>query len=643
MCSLRELQTTVRRNIEKLRARDEMINSLKKDLTKKVETIRSLRYKLAQYKVVLRAMTSYIDCNCDDDIRSIIPECFSQPIYKHMRNKDKDFGGEINVNFELDSVGGSEDSLSDEAIEESSVNNRVNFSTKKSPKRTQISQNTPRKNLSSPVFLQLPTSPFLTSPSLSAHSENSDLQKQDYKKTRLAKSCFGKRQTFARKSRKSTRDKTSKHLVKNKNYNLLKTESYGNVVSSPSKAMENQNIKNTEEQPPFEKCRDVIKGRNKAKPSVHNWLKKHTKWRRKSNPDDGSGECVTMSNSEYVDVCQNESEKRKRSIWKKGLSYMWPPKSMSPKATANCISVSSANLESPYVNVYNSYDEQPALASVAVQTSPLFMDYSFQHDPQNCIYATHVEQAYLQRCRERMAYLERFGAEHFVLANLQQAAVLEEQTRVARLNQCFFLKRIAESLEIRNAVESMECETDKAFNDLMDIDPPSPNPPFAKVGAGGLHAQASLHNLNQADIHSTMDGIGYPFTPSNCGEIRNPTHKGSKNPSHHFASHPATFSSKFHDRESVSMGAESRNVPPTAYNLLSEPFEIKKFGAPRRKTSRKFFSSKSSPNGEESAFGIFHKRFKRNAISAEPPCSYNTTAGAGCSALNKKSPAKTQK
>ena len=624
MCTLRELQTTVRLYIEKVRTSEAEINLLKGDLAKKDETIAQLRSKINQFKTVARVMANDRDYDCSSDFCFVLPPSFSHPCMACYKEKakpeDKVLSGQVNVNFELDSIGGSEDSLSDEAIDENSANALQKIAAKTATKHPQTMQNAQGKVLTSPLLLQLPPSSYLRTQTLSDQTENEAIKNEIKTSPKNTQSRFQRNGSF-RKSKNSSdirpRTKANKKSSKNKNYDfdLLKP---GSTVPSP-------NLNDYERMDGSgDESKENTKIRKKSRPSVHNWLKKHAKWRNKASADENIDvESLTAAPaSDYVEnSLEIETDMRKKSLWKKGLSYVWPPKSSSPKPTTATSFGCDDPMSSQNGNVYN-YQDQPALSSVAVQTPPLCADYSYQQNTQSCLYATHIEQAYLQRYRERMAYLEQFGAEHFVLANLQQAAVLEEQTRVARLNQCFFLKRLAESWKIKNKAESMECQaTEKGSTDAMEIDPPSP-------------ANTESFTVNNETVPTTS-----PF------DISSLTQNSQSIKDSNYIFKQCTFN-PYNNKDNTPYPPPSvektntnnfggRKASPKRFNKIPQSLSLNRLGKCRRKTSRKYFSPKTSPTGDESSFGIFRKRFKRNAISGEPS-SCNAIMGSTC--FNKQQP-----
>ena len=614
MCTLRELQNSVRNFIEKVRTREETIISLKNDLAKKDKTIAKLRSKLDYFKKIVQVMTEKRNFSCSDDLCFMLPHSFTQPhmaFYdKSARKENKHLGGEINVNFELDSVGGSEDSSSEETNEENSTNSRKKGSTKSSLKRSQITTKSQDKNATSTAYLQLP----LSSCSNQKHQEEciKKINKTESKTgSNVAKSCFEKSETSFKKSKKGleikSRGKTAKKSSKNKYYDLLKT---GNTLSSPDTS-DYRKMEGSDDE-----SKAHPKTRNKSRASVHNWLKKHAKKKKKSNAGESIDDCLMTSAPEYAETSpQSEIDFRKRSFWKKGLSYVWPPKPSSPKHIESPITANSQDIASPFDRVYDDYQTPPALSSVAVQTSPLFTGYPFQHDSHSCLYADQIEQAYLQCHRDKMAYLERIGAEHFVLANLQQAAVLEEQTRVARLNHCFFLRRLAESWKLKNAAEVMECqETGQIIGDSMDIDPPSPanTKLFSNIEPT---TSALFGNVFSQPSHQSMEHSDYPFEKYTLSSNVKTTE--------------TTFP-KSYENQSISNDLTSRKVSQNQFfSKIPQSSSLNRLGKCRRKSSQKHFLPKASPTNDESAFGLLRKRLKRNAISAEP-ISYNNIKSSCC-------------
>ena len=175
--------------------------------------------------------------------------------------------------------------------------------------------------------------------------------------------------------------------------------------------------------------KDGQKGRKKS--GVPNWLKKHTKWARRnhsSNPNFDRG----STSSGTVATLPDQSENRKESIWKKGLSYVRSPKaSLSKEVTSTSVEPSNfPNASCPFSSLYNG-QQHPSLFHLALLSAPhMLMNLSFGQDPQASFFAANLEQAYIQHYRERMAYFEQLRAQQMVI-NFQQAAVVAEQTRAA--------------------------------------------------------------------------------------------------------------------------------------------------------------------------------------------------------------------
>ena len=606
MCTLRELQVSVRKNLDKLRKQDNIIRSLESDLRKKSKIIVGLRLQIDECKDIIQVITAKQEgfgLSSLGTQRSLaLAETMPQKSYvtccgPKMRNTENCLGGEINAIFELDSVGGCEDTLSVESIEESPVRSRFSHLKKMSSEQEKPVQNSNEKIPSSTSEISL----LLASPfnDIAKRHQSEQAQNEVNSKVSVSKFCFGKAETTIRENFKlketNLKAKSTKPTTK-QNYDLLEPISKVSSMLSLNSSKKFQE-KETEHLTP-ESSKDSEKPRNKSKASVHNWLKKHAKWRRKTN-------CTSNTTN------QVETEKRKRSIWRKGLSYVWSTKTSSSKvAAAQCIvgSTSVQNL-TPFVNVYDYPQEQSSFASVAVQTPSLFMDYSFQHDPRSCIYAAQIEQAYLYRCQERMEFLQRFGAEHFVMANLQQAAVLEEQTRVARLNQCFFLKRMAESWDFRNGFESMECEEKPNTCDSMDIDPPSPDVISGSSSSSGGHC----HSNNSRE----MGGLNFL-------DVNNPyfsRYAYNELPKSFFDENSGLENKDFtlDNINGLNLSTPCERPNPGPFKIASQTTtNLNRLSKSRKKANRKHIAKKVSPTSDDSAFSVLRKRFKRNAISAEP-------------------------
>ena len=185
---------------------------------------------------------------------------------------------------------------------------------------------------------------------------------------------------------------------------------------------------------------ETTKTRNSSKLSFHNWLTKHTR-KNLSNV-----KCLAYND-------ERRNKKREQNSWKKGFSYVWPPKSSSLKLIPSlCPCTEMQTLSTPHVcdHVYSTLSSG---GSMCPSTFSLPIDCPHHHDP---IYAAHIEHARLQhRCKD-ISRMRQIGANDFFLANLRQAAIIQEQTRVSRLNQWFFFKRVAENWESRDQVQPME-------------------------------------------------------------------------------------------------------------------------------------------------------------------------------------------
>ena len=359
------------------------------------------------------------------------------------------------------------------------------------------------------------------------------------------------------------------------------------------------------------------KGRKKS--TVPNWLKKHTLWGRKNNSvaSTSSGFLGTSTPPFAVSTGPTESEKRKESLWKKGLAYVRSPKASLPKTASASINP-SLTLQNSFMSVFDFHQQQQAFFEMALQSSPeIFL--GFAQDPRTCFYAANLQQAYLQRCRERAACLEHLRAQQFLMANLQQAAIINEQARAAAasLNQGYFPNDSRPLMSFPNC-EPMDCENKDSIEEMEAATMPNgclqkprtSNQSLNQEPMNAMHCDADMTECGHAgDALSPTTDENSKSLLSSCGKSKPDGQQELLS-----AGHINTADAMITDHNTSLERFHTLPYPNKEPSLMTLAEGVS--GEQNNRNSCHDMR-KISPLLQNKV-GTQHKRLKRNAISAEP-------------------------
>ena len=366
------------------------------------------------------------------------------------------------------------------------------------------------------------------------------------------------------------------------------------------------------------------------KSGVPNWFKKRTKWTRRSTPISSAGsECLVGTSSadtvSAVDLC----DKRKESLWKKGLAYVKSPKTpISKESVDNFVPpIPLPTFSTPRLsNAFNCHHQQPSLFQLALMSAPqMLMSLSFGQDPRACIFGANLEQMYLEYYQERLAYFEQFRAHQIILANLQQAAILAEQSRIAgaTLNHRDFLANdfsAGVDLEQRQQNDSerhestQEMDVDVHTNEMLQhsrINFLQHKMPFEDITMSDSCLETESSNTESLCLESLAAfhrvNLEQPF-PANIDKCSNSSSQKTVSPD------DATIANHIKSPERLQkivpfLNKSSALVGNTGHKNKAE---IENIERQLSRNNSPMLACASSNNTSQ------HKRLKRNAISAEP-------------------------
>jgi len=374
----------------------------------------------------------------------------------------------------------------------------------------------------------------------------------------------------------------------------------------------------------------------RKKSGVPNWLKKHTKWGRKNPPvDNACNECSVDTPAVNSALVHDQNDKRKESIWKKGLSYVKSPKT--PLSNEPTTEFTPApvfpQLVNPQATNPFSCEQHPSLLQLALLSAPqMLMSLSFGQDPRSSCFPSSFEQAYLQQYHERLAYLEQLYTHQMVWANLQQAVALAEQSRAeaATLEQGYLRNKLtsshmdfqtSQSLNGKHPLPVQEMDVDIHTNDVA---------PHSRMRY--IQCKMPFEDIHMVDDCEALES-------SNNLSLNNETLPTCSTADNIFKENAETCSGSNLSQKNnspvdlaitdhiTSPERLQKTVPFTTNNSdMDGPTECKA----DNEDNQKQLSQNNSPlHSDTSSSSSQRKRLKRNAISAEPSSYNEAVVGSG--------------
>ena len=379
----------------------------------------------------------------------------------------------------------------------------------------------------------------------------------------------------------------------------------------------------------------------RKKSGVPKWLKKHTKWGRRKQISI-SNESMRMSGQSGVEnptLFQDDQDKKKESIWKKGLGCVCSPKSsMLNEPPGDAFSKElMGNFLNPFLNSYYCLPQLPLLHMAYMNSPEVLVDDLCQEEAGPSLHsAVDLEQAYMEQWRHKMAFVEHLRLQHFIMTNLQKAA-LAEQARVAAsvLQQAYGAYELnpimekchSELMDYQNRFTSEDMEIDQTVNyALLQLqNTKMRNERSNLVSSKQSEKQTIPEGLKvcyMSDRNQTKSSDNF-LSPLKAIHSIGDQNNTDNHCSTHFSDQPCRNDSSIaiHQWSPKQWPALTECSSDNCLSLESQKNILNKQKVPHKRPIRKKLSPKNClpPGG---AYPLQNKRLKRNAISAEPSC-YN--------------------
>nr|XP_018669813.1 cGMP-dependent protein kinase 1 isoform X1 [Ciona intestinalis] len=568
MCSLRELQFAFRRSLSEIKEKEEVIKALEADLGEKISIIQCLHCQLDKYRSIVRSRF--------------------RPRWSNNSGSSKEplqFSDETNP-------------LGEPVIEISRPKEptEANLFSATSDTGTFGSSLTPSTN-------KRPSTASSGSVFFSSIPENSNVVD--------SKQRNGRRSEFVSVSSHSLLSPRVPLAAKERSPKASIAEDKQYSEDTTIRPRDTESVTMARE---GEEDHLSTKTTQRKKSSVHTWLKKHAKWRKKANTNSSRTNSETAGTSslesDAISISSEKgSAKRRNSFWKRGLSYVRSTKSHGVKTTSpHCLpqlSVSSAS--NPFIQPY-AYHHQPSLVTVAVQTSPVMVGFPY-HGGRAGFFSSDAEQQQynFQRWRERADYIQHINAQQIMMANLQQAAVIAEQQRT---------QAAAASFRPRFCSERVQSSWERG--ESLDMLPGKRTYPMDVEMSSMPLEQSELAEYASCEVITGMEANSAKVAEikdvSSCVQMKDMTNKTMSDETTSGLMTPPTVSPVHKSAESAVAvnGFTPERVSPvhTKNNhtnvIIRSPIKTK---LGRKEQTPKITSPMHDPG---------QKRLKRNAISAEP-------------------------